>query len=102
MVSIDLGRISSPPSLPCLTGGTTMHEPDFSHGAGVRSGALLHHLDAARHRATRPSVTAVIPTLNEADNLRWLLPRLSGVDEVIVVDGESTDGTADVARRLRP
>jgi hypothetical protein len=79
-----------------------MHEPDSLHRAGVRSGALLHHLDAARHRASWPTVTAVIPTLNEADNLRWLLPRLSGVDEVIVVDGESSDGTVDVTRRLRP
>lgn len=79
-----------------------MHEPEFLHGVGARSGALLQHLDVARHRATRPTVTAVIPTLNEAENLRWLLPRLSGVDEVVVVDGESADGTADVARRLRP
>ncbi|GAB3988145.1 hypothetical protein GCM10029978_109760 [Actinoallomurus acanthiterrae] len=79
-----------------------MHEPDSLHRAGVHSGALLHHLDAARHRASWPTVTAVIPTLNEADNLRWLLPRLSGVDEVIVIDGESSDGTVDVTRRLRP
>jgi glycosyltransferase involved in cell wall biosynthesis len=79
-----------------------MHEPDFLHTAGVRSGTLLHHLDDARRRASWPTVTAVIPTLNEADNLRWLLPRLSGVNEVIVVDGESSDGTVDVIRRLRP
>ncbi|HEY7486979.1 MAG TPA: glycosyltransferase family 2 protein [Streptosporangiaceae bacterium] len=50
----------------------------------------------------RPTVTAVIPTLNEAENLRWLLPRLTEVDEVVIVDGQSTDGTADVARLLRP
>jgi glycosyltransferase involved in cell wall biosynthesis len=46
-------------------------------------------------------VSAVIPTLNEAANLPWLLPRLATVDEVIIVDGESVDGTADTARRLR-
>ncbi|MFL6055957.1 MAG: glycosyltransferase family 2 protein [Actinoallomurus sp.] len=79
-----------------------MHEPDFLLSAGVRSGTLLHHLDDARHHASWPTVTAVIPTLNEADNLRWLLPRLSGVQEVIIVDGESSDGTVDVIRRLRP
>ena len=53
-------------------------------------------------RAGRPTVSAVIPTLNEAENLRWLLPRLTMVDEVIVVDGQSTDGSADIARLLRP
>ncbi|HEX6469840.1 MAG TPA: glycosyltransferase family 2 protein [Streptosporangiaceae bacterium] len=52
--------------------------------------------------ADRPTVSVVIPTLNEAENLRWLLPRLTGVDEVVIVDGNSSDGTADVARLLRP
>lgn len=60
-------------------------------------------VEAARtaHRQ-RPTVSAVIPTLNEAENLRWLLPRLTEVDEVVIVDGESIDGTVDVARLLRP
>ncbi|MEJ7696109.1 MAG: glycosyltransferase family 2 protein [Candidatus Limnocylindrales bacterium] len=45
----------------------------------------------------------VIPTLNEADNLTHVLPRLPDfLSEVIIVDGESTDGTVEVARRLRP
>nr|WP_233510718.1 glycosyltransferase family 2 protein [Actinomadura craniellae] len=44
----------------------------------------------------------MIPTLNEADNLRWLLPRLTAVDEIVIVDGESTDGTVEIARLLRP
>jgi glycosyltransferase involved in cell wall biosynthesis len=44
----------------------------------------------------------VIPAFNEADNLRWLLPQLADVDEVIVVDGESPDGTSDVVRELCP
>jgi glycosyltransferase involved in cell wall biosynthesis len=44
------------------------------------------------------SVSVVIPTLNEADNLRLLLPNFPGwIDEVIVVDGRSTDGTVRVA-----
>ncbi len=44
----------------------------------------------------------VIPAYNEANNLRWLLPQLANVDEVIVVDGESTDGTSNVVRELCP
>lgn len=51
----------------------------------------------------RVSVTAVIPTLNEERNLPWVLGRLPGfVDEVIIVDGQSQDHTTDVARRIRP
>jgi glycosyltransferase involved in cell wall biosynthesis len=48
-------------------------------------------------------VSVVVPTLNEADNLPHVLPALPpGLHEVIVVDGFSTDGTVEVARRLRP
>jgi glycosyltransferase involved in cell wall biosynthesis len=81
-----------------------MYEPDSPYRTSgvMNSGAVLHHLDAVRNRASWPTVSAVIPTLNEAENLRWLMPRLSGVDEVIVVDGESRDGTVDTARLLRP
>lgn len=48
------------------------------------------------------SVSVVIPTLNEAMNLPWVLRRMpSYVDEVIIVDGRSTDLTVDVARSVR-
>jgi glycosyltransferase involved in cell wall biosynthesis len=50
-----------------------------------------------------PSVSAVIPTLNEAKNLPWLLPRMpSWVSEIIIVDGRSTDNTLAVALAERP
>jgi glycosyltransferase involved in cell wall biosynthesis len=48
-------------------------------------------------------VTAVVPALNEAANLVHVLPLVPCcVDELILVDGESTDGTVEVARMLRP
>ncbi len=49
-----------------------------------------------------PRVSFVVPTLNEAKNLPWLLPRIPAwAHEVIIVDGRSTDRTVEVARQLR-
>lgn len=56
-----------------------------------------------RNLETRPKVSAVIPTLNEAENLPHVLARLpSGISELIIVDGNSRDRTVAVARSLRP
>ena len=53
--------------------------------------------------ASWPSVSVVIPTLNEARNLPHVFAKLpGGLHEVIVVDGRSVDDTCAVARRLRP
>lgn len=50
-----------------------------------------------------PTVSVIIPTKNEAKNLPHVLPRIpAGVTEVILVDANSTDGTEEVARSLRP
>ena len=49
-----------------------------------------------------PTVSVVIPTLNEARNLPHVFARLPEVHEVIVVDGHSVDGTPEVARELMP
>jgi glycosyltransferase involved in cell wall biosynthesis len=49
------------------------------------------------------TVSLIIPTLNEAKNLAHVLPTLPDmVDELVIVDGGSTDGTVDVIRQLRP
>jgi glycosyltransferase involved in cell wall biosynthesis len=53
--------------------------------------------------ASEPSVSVVIPALNEAENLPLVLPLIpSWVYEVILVDGASTDGTVEVAHQVRP
>src|SRR3954454_23790611 len=49
------------------------------------------------------TVSVVIPAMNEAENLRVVLPMVPDwVHEVILVDGNSTDGTPDVAREILP
>src|SRR5512147_3217205 len=49
-----------------------------------------------------PWVSVVIPTLNEAENLPFVLPRIPHwVHEIIIVDGHSQDGTVEIAQQLR-
>ncbi len=50
-----------------------------------------------------PTISVVVPTLNEADNLKHVLPLIPNyVSEVIIVDGGSIDDTIPTARKLYP
>ena len=52
---------------------------------------------------TALSTTVIIPALNEAECIADVITELRTqpeVDEILVVDGHSTDGTADIVRRL--
>lgn len=50
----------------------------------------------------RNTVSVVIPAKNEAQNISWVLERIPAwVDEIVLVDGQSTDGTIDAARHVR-
>jgi glycosyltransferase involved in cell wall biosynthesis len=54
-------------------------------------------------RAPEPRISVVVPTYNEARNLPHVLTRIpEDVHEVVIVDGNSVDGTVDVARAVRP
>jgi glycosyltransferase involved in cell wall biosynthesis len=56
-----------------------------------------------RRKQDRPRVSVVVPALNEEPNLPFVLPKIgTWVDEVILVDGHSDDGTCDVAHSLLP
>src|ERR1700712_662883 len=56
-----------------------------------------------RNGTSSPTVSVVIPALNEERNLPHVFAKLPAtVTEVIVVDGGSVDRTVEVARELRP
>ncbi|HEY7143781.1 MAG TPA: glycosyltransferase family 2 protein [Streptosporangiaceae bacterium] len=53
--------------------------------------------------AITPTISVIIPAKNEAANLPDVFATLPDwIDEVVLVDGRSTDDTIAVARRLRP
>jgi glycosyltransferase involved in cell wall biosynthesis len=80
-----------------------MNAPLPSILAHVGAPSTADPINAAVGRSlVLPRVSFVIPTLNEAKNLPWLLPRIPNwAHEIIIVDGRSTDNTVAVARRLR-
>ena len=77
--------------------------------SGVRTLSSTSPADRVTNTRTRRSVSAaatisvIIPTLNEAGNLPYVLNTIPRwVDEIIIVDGRSLDDTERVARVLRP
>lgn len=48
----------------------------------------------------KKTITLLLPTLNEIDGLREIFPKLdrSLFDEILIVDGHSTDGTIEFAK----
>ncbi|HEX5346948.1 MAG TPA: glycosyltransferase family 2 protein [Pseudonocardiaceae bacterium] len=53
-------------------------------------------------RSADPTISIVMPARNEARNLEIVLPELPQVDQLVLVDGHSVDGTVAVAKRIRP
>lgn len=64
----------------------------------------LYTLKRDDYPMVKPTVSVIIPTLNEAKNLPLVLPYLPSdwIDEVILVDGRSSDGTIEIARQILP
>jgi glycosyltransferase involved in cell wall biosynthesis len=59
--------------------------------------------DGVPHDAKRPTVSVIIPALNEARNLPHVAARMpAGIDEIVFVDGNSVDDTVAVAVALWP
>jgi len=62
-------------------------------------GAVRSHADDGVAR----TISVVVPAMNEERNIAWVLERIpSYVDEILLVDGHSTDDTVRIARQVRP
>lgn len=54
-------------------------------------------------RQDRPTVSVIIPAMNEAKNLPYVAHRMpDGIDQIVFVDGNSSDDTVAVAQSLWP
>lgn len=70
---------------------------------GIRRGSLDEISMVPDPILSLVTVSVVLPTLNEAANLPHVFERMpNDVFEVILVDGDSTDGTVEVAKELWP
>ena len=56
----------------------------------------------AGREAPTLTLSVVIPTLNEAANMPHVLAQLDGFDDIVLVDGMSSDDTVAIAKALRP
>lgn len=96
-------RLLLPKQIPVLSG---LFNRVLAHLPGLRALCLTHYV-VARPRMRRPerpySTTIVIPCRNERGNIDAALrriPRFGGRQEIIFVDGHSSDGTVDEIRRV--
>lgn len=85
-----------------------MSTPLRTNGSKLRTnhsgnGSARGRETSATTAASKPSVSLVIPAMNEARNIAWVLEQIPvSVTEVILVDGNSTDATLVTARSYRP
>jgi glycosyltransferase involved in cell wall biosynthesis len=64
--------------------------------------SVTRTIDLTKRPGRAPRVSVIVPTRNEAANLPAVFSAIPAEYEVVVVDGHSTDGTLEVAARLRP
>lgn len=78
--------------------GSVPHRPGEPVGP-VRAGAPAPRVVVP----AAPAVSLVLPVLNEATNIAYVLDQIPAcVDEVVLVDGRSVDATVVTARAVRP
>ncbi|MEU2562716.1 glycosyltransferase family 2 protein [Streptomyces longispororuber] len=88
---------------PSATGSAEQARPSLTT-AGLPAIPSQHeYRPVSSHLAIAPPVSVVIPAMNEAENLPYVFKTLpEWIHEVVLVDGNSTDNTVQVARELWP
>jgi glycosyltransferase involved in cell wall biosynthesis len=101
LVAVDRGLTPVPGHRPAARLSTVA--PPSIQPIAERSAAGGAFAPVSDALAISVTVSVIIPTLNEADNLPHVFAALPDwITEVVVVDGRSTDDTVAVARQLRP
>ena len=78
-------------------------KPDISTENAVEIRTRRPYRRISAELAIASTVSVIIPAMNEAANLPHVFSTLPAwVDEIILVDGDSTDDTVSVTRRLCP
>ncbi|MBJ7458408.1 MAG: glycosyltransferase family 2 protein [Thermoleophilaceae bacterium] len=79
-----------------------IHRASASRSRGMLVDTPIKDLNGNGLLTRSPRVSVVVPARNEARNLPYVFERIPrDVYEIVLVDGDSTDSTADVARSLR-
>lgn len=89
------------PRLDTMIGNHLRQELD----AGGRHCEHCRTPNCTRRHATRPlnpTVSVVIAARNEEENVGWVASRLHDVDEIILVDGNSSDATIAAWQTVHP
>jgi len=81
---------------------TTLHASSLPQSDDSLEAEVGAEARSALRADPPPTVSVVIPTLDEAKNIGYVIERVPAwVSEIIVVDGNSIDNTVEVARAAR-
>lgn len=80
------------------TANPNVHEPIGSDNQLISERRRLRN----ERRPANPRISVVVPAKNEAENIREVLPYLTGFHEVIVVTSQQDDESARAARAALP
>jgi glycosyltransferase involved in cell wall biosynthesis len=101
MANLSSGNAQENGSAPTKLANTAVEDP-IAISARVAGRSRNRRARATLPRQ-HPTVSLVIPVRNEARNIAWVLEQIADdVDEIVLVDGNSTDATLITARRYRP